>query len=1075
MLSVSLLGRFNIRCDDAPVTDIESPRLQSLLAYLVLNRDSPQSRAHLAFLFWPDTTEDQARANLRNLLHTLRHTLPNADDYLAASVQTIQWRSESEFSLDVVDFEKAVNEAESIGEKGENVSKNKVLEKAIALYTGDLLPSCYDDWIITLREGLRQTYLSVVDRLVTTLEHQREYQAAIRYAQLLLQYDSLQEATYRNLIRLHALNNDRASALRVFHTCTTILQRELDVEPSAATQEVYEQLLGTETITPELATTAAFSPLVGRDGEWTQMLEAWKEVVADGEPHTFMLSGVAGIGKTRLVEEIVQWAGRQGIVKSSARCYAAEGSLAYAPVTTWLRSHSLPPLEDVWLEEVTRLLPEVLAQRPDLPQPGALTEAWQRQHLFEGLSRAILGIGQPLLLTIDDLQWCDQDTLEWIHFLLRFNPHAQLLVIGTYRPEEIADDHPLRSLLHALRLEGHLTEVDLQPLDEKSTQTLANLVAGLEIESKAAQRLYLETEGNPLFVVETIRAGLQINDQAADNRMERNIPGDTFRGGMSLPTKVQSVLIARLSQLTVPTRQLAELAATIGREFSFKLLAKTSGSDEDNLVRELDELWKRRIIREHGLDGYDFSHDKLREVAYISMSSARRKLLHHHIAQALEVLHAADLDPISRQLAAHYEDAGLLEQAIPYYLRAARVVRRVYANDEAIALLQSGLDLLQICESSFSESKVNQELGAELWEEMGDILEMRAQHEEALHAYQSAQAIVSPGKRLWKARLYRKAGAPLREQRFYVQALMVYNQAEVALGEPPDTAVIDWWREWIEVQVDRTWAHYWLAQWPEMEALVNKVKPVVQEIGGSAIRSRYLMASLMPLLRKERYAVSDEMLAISHAALAASQEWGDMKARVECQFEVGFLHLWRYELKEAEENLLIALDMLEISGMVPFKTLSLTYLTVVNRFKGMVNQVLAYTSRAQEIAESAHMPDYVAAARGNQAWLAWRNADLVTAEQRGQEALKIWRQSPLVYPFQWQALWPLIGIAVVQGRNEETWAYVDMMLDPLQQLLPEKLNTTLEAAAQARTKGDAEAASNHLGDAIDLAHEMGYL
>ena len=200
-----------------------------------------------------------------------------------------------------------------------------------------------------------------------------------------------------------------------------------------------------------------------------------------------------------------------------------------------------------------------------------------------------------------------------------------------------------------------------------------------------------------------------------------------------------------------------------------------------------------------------------------------------------------------------------------------------------------------------------------------------------------------------------------------------------------------------------------------------------------------------------------------------------MKARVECQFELGFLHLWRNELKEAEENLLAALDLLEITGMVPMKTLSLTYLTVVNRFKGLVDQVLVYASRAQEIAESAHMPDYVAAAMGNLAWLAWRDGDLVTAEQRGQEALKIWRQSPLVYPFQWQALWPLIGVALAHGNDEEVWAYIQALLESKQQLLPDALNSLLEAGVQSKAKDDDVAYRNYLDRAIELAREMGYL
>ena len=146
------------------------------------------------------------------------------------------------------------------------------------------------------------------------LEEQRDYQAAIGNAQRLLRHDPLHEATYRRLIRLHALDGDRAGALRVYHTCATVLQRELDVEPSAATREAYEQLLGAESRTPcATDAKAASSPLVGREKEWAQMLQAWRGVAAGGGPHVVMLCGEAGIGKTRLVEELLQWAARQGI------------------------------------------------------------------------------------------------------------------------------------------------------------------------------------------------------------------------------------------------------------------------------------------------------------------------------------------------------------------------------------------------------------------------------------------------------------------------------------------------------------------------------------------------------------------------------------------------------------------------------------------------------------------------------------------------------------------------------------------------------------------------------------------
>ncbi len=454
MLSVSLLGDFCIKHDNTPVSGIDTPRLRSLLAYLILHRDAPQSRSHLAFLFWPDTSEAQAHTNLRNLLHHLRRALPNADSFLDIKVQTLQWRYDASFSLDVANFEDSLAHLEQARKTNDSIAAKVALEQAVSLYKGDLLPSCYDDWIIPQREGLHQAILNALEHLICLLEDQRDYQAAIVYAQNLLRYDPLHEATYRRLVRIHALNGDRAGALRVYHTCTTILQRELDVEPSALTQEAYVQLLGAES-QPSLTvpTTIAFSPLVGRQSEWMQLLKAWNEVAGGGAPQVVVLSGVAGIGKTRLVEELLQWAARQGISRASTRCYAAEGALAYSPVTTWLRANPLVLLEDVWLAEVARLLPEIFTQRPDLPRPIALTEAWQRQRLFEALSRAIYGLNQPILLTIDDLQWCDRDTLEWLHFLLRFDRRVRLLIVGTYRPEEIDHTHPLVSSLQALRLD----------------------------------------------------------------------------------------------------------------------------------------------------------------------------------------------------------------------------------------------------------------------------------------------------------------------------------------------------------------------------------------------------------------------------------------------------------------------------------------------------------------------------------------------------------------------------------------------------------------------------------------------
>jgi DNA-binding SARP family transcriptional activator len=650
-LHIRLLGDFRLVYGDEPVTDVNTSRLQSLLAYLLVNRAAPQSRHHLAFLFWPDSTDTQALTNLRNLLYRLRQVLPDADQFLHTDGQTLQWQVNAPFTLDVAAFEDALARAEQAEQSTDPAAAQAALEEAAALYPGDLLPSCYDDWIMRERERLHQAFSHAMDRLISLLEEGRDYRAAASYTERLLQHDPLHEATYRRLMQLHALTNDRAGALRVYHTCATILQRELAVEPSPATREAYERLLqpgtGLEPPPASPVELVPVSPLVGRHQEWMELRKVWHSASA-GHPRFALISGEAGIGKTRLAEELVQWVERQGITAASARCYAAEGELAYAPVATWLRARPLPSLDPVWRSEIARILPELLVQQPGLRPPSPLTETWQRQWLFEALTRAILGSSQPLLLLIDDLQWCDQETLEWLHYLMRFDSQARLMIVGTLRMEELSDDHPLASLLRTLRRAGRLAEIYLDPLNEAETIALAESVAGRKIDPGVAMCLYEETEGNPLFVVETVRAGLPTATRETES-------GDLVCIPHPLPSRVQDALSERLAQLSSPARELVNVAAIIGREFTFAVLAAAAELDggEDALIQAIDELWQRRIVREQGADAYDFSHHKLREVVLASMSPARRRLLRRHLANALERGYAITSDADSGQ-SVHY-------------------------------------------------------------------------------------------------------------------------------------------------------------------------------------------------------------------------------------------------------------------------------------------------------------------------------------------------------------------------------------------------------------------------------------
>ncbi|HEV7129486.1 MAG TPA: AAA family ATPase [Ktedonobacterales bacterium] len=674
------------------------------MAYLVLHRDAHHSRQHLAFLFWPNVPEAQARNSLRQTVHHLRSALPHADHFLQVDASTLQWRAQAPLNLDVSEFTHAVATGDAAEGSGDRTLVLSASEHAVALYRGDLLPSCYDDWIEAEREQLRQQYQRVLQRLIHMLEEQRSYAAAIDHAERLLQYDPLREASHRCLMRLHALNDDRASGLRVYHTCVTTLQRELAVAPSRSTRNIYERLLRVDPLAsqptaPSPAFVAAV-PLIGRHEAWEQVRAAGRRL-AGGAPHCVTVCGEAGIGKSRLADELLRWADHQGMATARTRAYAAEGHLAYAPVAEWLRTASLRPallgLAPVWLGEVARLLPELLTERPDLPRPERLTEHWQRQRFFQALARAVLAGTQPLVLLIDDLQWCDQETLEWLHYLLRFDLQARLLLVATARMEDVGAGHPLATLLADLRSSGQLTEIALGALGSVETAQLAAAVAGRELDQAEASRLFRETEGNPLFVVEIVRAGLLSADRRSPKQGRHSTPAtrSPTPSGSWLPPRVHGVITARLAQLSAPARELVSLAATVGRAFTLDVLARASDGDEDSLVRGLDELWHRRIVREHGTNTYDFSHDKIREVAYAEVSAVHRPLLHRRVAQALEAVYGANLDSVSAQVAAHYEYAGMADRAIVAYHRAAEVSQRLYADDEAIRLLTAGLALLQ--------------------------------------------------------------------------------------------------------------------------------------------------------------------------------------------------------------------------------------------------------------------------------------------------------------------------------------------------------------------------------------------
>ena len=667
-LQVRFLGIVEIILDGRRLRAFDSLRMQRSLALIAMRRDL-QHRSRLAFELWPDSNERQARTNLRKLLHDFRHSLPDIDRFVEIDNEIVRWIVTGPSEVDVLRFRDAI----AVGD----------LELAAHLYSGDLLPACYDNWVLDERAKLRREAYGILMRLTEEAAGRDDHEATIKHAQRVIDLEPTDEAAVRIQMEAHLARGDRAAALRSYHRYADVLERDLEVAPGGAVGALYRELRAGTVIRDEAQdeklAPVGESPFVGRNSELNQLGEAW-DAAREGGAHLVLVTGEPGIGKSRLARELGRRVRADGHVVASTRAYEAAGRLPWGPVVDLLRSDAvrsqIDTLDTVWRGELARLLPELL----DAPRPsgsGQSGDVAQRHRLFDAVSRAIVAGDRPRLLIIDDLQWCDAETIELIGFVVRSGQAAPLLIVGTARWEEIPGHHPLVGLVDALGHDQAVTTVPLDRLDEATTATLAGRLGGQDtIDQKLAARLWRETEGNPLFVIEALRAG---------------IPSDESQAWLT-PT-VRGVLSARLSQLSDGARRLAEVGAVIGRPFSVGLLVSATRINEHDLVDLIDELWRRRIIRDQGLT-YDFSHDKLRAVALEMISPARRAQLHRAVAEAIAVEFQDHLDAASPRLAAHYDQAGMVEPAIDAYRRAGARAVAVSALDEAVTMFRRALSLL---------------------------------------------------------------------------------------------------------------------------------------------------------------------------------------------------------------------------------------------------------------------------------------------------------------------------------------------------------------------------------------------
>lgn len=703
-LSLILLGGFQARLPSGGMLTLPKKKAQALLAYLALRPGQAHPRDKLATLLWGDTGEEQARHSLRQTLFALRQALPmTTPPCLLVTDETIALNPAS-VDVDVATFTRLVAEGTP-----------RALEQAVALYQGDLLEGlgvkeeAFEEWLMTERERLRELALEALAKLLAHQTKAESAEAAIQTAVQLLALDPLQEAAHRALMRLYIRQRRRGAALRQYQVCVRVLQRELGVEPEEETKQLYQEILQqgpSRPLATEVASVGQVSrprrrhirsrldavtpetPLVGRKLEIDQLRraldEAWR-----GRGQIVAILGEAGIGKSRMTEEIAAEGLQRGGRVLIGRSYETEQILPFGPWVDALRTGEViseiegpKGLPSVWQAELARLFPE-------LGEPGLLLPAAPEDYLrlFEAMAQLVelLASRQPLLMILDDLHWADEMSVRLLSFLGRRVQGWPVLVAGTAREEELAGVPMLRQLLQELHREPRFVAVALSPLSHSETlalvQTLAR--AGSE-ESQVAflgEQVWAVSEGNPFMVVETMRA-LQ----------EGTTPEGASR--LPLPERVREVIAGRLERLSERSQHLVAVAAVVGREFDFALLERAAGLGEREAAEGVEELVRRRVLTGVG-ERFDFTHDRIREVAYGQLLLPRRKLLHGLVAKAMEELYAENLEPHYLALGVHYREGEAWGKALAYFRQAGvkAVTRSAYR--EAVACFEEALAALK--------------------------------------------------------------------------------------------------------------------------------------------------------------------------------------------------------------------------------------------------------------------------------------------------------------------------------------------------------------------------------------------
>jgi DNA-binding SARP family transcriptional activator/tetratricopeptide (TPR) repeat protein len=636
-----VLGELRVYRDGELIALPQSKKARALLGYLVVTRRA-QRRERLANLLW-DVTDD-SRGALRWTLSRVRAAIDAPGQPLLAA------------DRDEVRFEHGAAWTDRFGLPPVTASVAE-LEEAASWFHGELLEGCdlpdffeFSAWLSAEREEARRQR----QRLLTALSNAiSEPERALVHARALVQVDPLDEAAGTRLLKLLLRSGRRAEAEEHCDSVARLLESVGQTRaPWLASMRAELRASSTPPLgsvqPPPVAPSWEEAPFVGRERELEVLLTAAR---AD-RPTLVLVSGDPGIGKSRLLAEASR---RLGAVLE-ARAFEADRNLPFLPWQELLRG--LPGATDD-----AELAPLSSAQ----PAPPSSS----REGLFRAVTRAL---STARVLVFDDAQWLDDASLTLLHHVLRARSAQPLVCLLGARRGELSDNPALVSLIRGARRDRWLTELALEPLGAADVEALA-VAVGAKL---APERIARESEGSPLFALELSRWSPHL--------------------GAELPATLRELVAERLERLPRPEQELLGWAATLGGHFEVEVLRELCGFGPEQLLRSLELLERHALLcaSPSAPGRYRVAHELLARAIYLGISEPRRKLMHRRVAELLSARDVGSAPAVD--VSRHAALAGDSELAAEFCLRAARRCARLFANDEARAFAQRGLQHAAVLE-----------------------------------------------------------------------------------------------------------------------------------------------------------------------------------------------------------------------------------------------------------------------------------------------------------------------------------------------------------------------------------------